>query len=255
MGSFYFDESIHVRGGFIIGAWVYTENDIEATIAAALERHGVNTMDEFKSGARMDEDPKRSEVRLEMQGLLQETRIGLVVAPVEARSSLGNVALDGLRKIITANGLTKLSHKVFLDQGIEFEDRDKAINESLAGLDCIVRVDCDSREVKGIQLADLAAHSMSTMLLETMGIVTKKTKAGPNTGYDPDTDIEIGFELWASLRYQFFTQDRPNFDLDPLEGQMLDTATYALHIADSCSEKLRGAAMERFGKCWMGCIH
>jgi hypothetical protein len=62
-------------------------------------------------------------------------------------------------------------------------------------------LEVDSIKVKGIQLADLVAHTFATMLLEQLGLVDKKVKAGENSGYDPDLEIELGFELWASIRY------------------------------------------------------
>jgi hypothetical protein len=38
------------------------------------------------------------------------------------------------------------------------------------------------------------------MLLERLGHLKKMVKGGANSGYDPDLDIGLGFELWASLR-------------------------------------------------------
>lgn len=252
MGFFYFDESIHPRGEFILGAWVYSSDDLSASVSHVLSVHSV---EEFKSGEHMSANPRQRTIRDAMWSILKHTKVGLVVAPIQDRPSLGSVALEGLRKIIVSNKLDSMHHEVFLDQGVGFVDRDELASRVLGELDCTVHFDCDSRRTAGIQLADLAAHSMSIMLLEEMGIVTKTVKAGDNSGYDPDTDVEIGFALWASLRYQFFTLDEPNYDIDPLLGQMLDTATYALHISESCPTLLQNAALGRFGKCWLGCIH
>jgi hypothetical protein len=80
-------------------------------------------------------------------------------------------------------------------------------------------------------------------------------KAGLNSGYDPHLDIEIGFEMWAILRYQFFTEDSPDLDTDPIEGFTLDTATYALYVPEYCSQHLNDAVIKRFGTNYVGCIH
>jgi len=97
---------------------------------------------------------------------------------------------------------------------------------------------------------------MSIMLLGTLGLVTKKVKAGPNSGYDPDLDIELGFELWASVRYWFFCCDLKKSDGDDtMEEAMVDVSSRGLYIASSCSKELRGAAEARFGKMYLGCIH
>jgi hypothetical protein len=117
---------------------------------------------------------------------------------------------------------------------------------------CDYYFDQDSRKVAGIQMADLCAHSLSIMLLEQLGLINKNVRA---RGYDPNIEINIGFELWASLRYHFFTQDKINFDVSQIEGFALDTESYALCIAPSCSAILTKAAKERFGTMYIGCIH
>ncbi len=92
-------------------------------------------------------------------------------------------------------------------------------------------------------------------MLEELGHTKKTVKAGPNSGYDPDLYIEIGFEMWATIRYYFFTMDNIDPDADAIEGMTLDISNYALYISEACSETLREAAMNRFGKMYVGCIH
>ncbi len=92
------------------------------------------------------------------------------------------------------------------------------------------------------------------MLLDALGLLSKVVKAGPDSGYDPDLDIELGFELWASVRYQFFSSGLPN-NVHSNEDMVVEVAPYGLHIAESCSAKLRQAALARFGRQYLGCIH
>ena len=81
-------------------------------------------------------------------------------------------------------------------------------------------------------------------------------KAGEKSGYDPDLDINLGFMLWVTLRYALFKAPQPiPGPEDPLGDLMFDVANYGLHVASSCSEALRSAALKRFGECYLGCIH
>lgn len=38
MGSFFFDESIHNCGGFILGAFAYASNDVASAVAEVLTK-------------------------------------------------------------------------------------------------------------------------------------------------------------------------------------------------------------------------
>ena len=115
----------------------------------------------------------------------------------------------GLEKIIRANKLTASGHHVYFDQGIIVGPDLAGKFGRRVGVQCEVLLNQDSRSVGGVQVADLAAHSMGVMLLESLGYLKKTVKAGENSGYDPDLDIELGFELWASLRYAFFKAPQP----------------------------------------------
>jgi hypothetical protein len=257
MSTFYFDESIHDRGEFILGAYVYGP-DPDSQVTEAMRRCGLQPdCHEFKSSARMDEHPEQAALRRELRGLLTANyRIGVLVSPSSARLDLGRETLLGLDKIVRANRLASAKPRIFLDQGI-FASADDALElADRIGVSqvCEVHPEQDSRQVKGIQLADLVAHTCSTMLLETLGLVTKKAKAGPNSGYDPDLELDLGFELWASIRYQFFSEG-PSQPVHRNEDMVVDVAPYGLHIASSCTDSLAKAAMQRFGKCYLGCIH
>lgn len=257
MGFFYFDESIQRRAGFIIGAFVYSEKDLTPSVFEVLERAGlVPGMDEFKSGARMHGRPEHVNAREGLRGLLQRVRLGLIVVPADDRDNLGSEAIAGLEKIIRANELTTSNHRVYLDEGVTATPELVESFRARIGVPFEVFLNQDSKSVGGIQLADLAAHSMGVMLLEHQGHLNKTVKAGEASGYDPDLDIELGFELWASLRYAFFKAPQPiPGPEDPLGELMFDVEHYGLHVAPSCEDALRFSAVERFGLCYIGCIH
>lgn len=213
-------------------------------------------VDEFKSGARIDGRPELASAREALRGLLQTLRVGLILVPAGARSDLGTEALAGLGKIIRANGLSTLGLRIYFDEGITIDPALVADFGARVGGPCEVLLNQDSKSVGGIQVADLAAHAMGVMLLEHLGHLKKTVKAGEHSGYDPDLDIELGFELWASLRYTFFKAAQPiPGPEDPPGDLMFDVANYGLHISRSCDDTLRNAAVDRFGKCYLGCIH
>ncbi len=259
VGFFYFDESIQERGGFVIGAFVYTRTDRTPIVFAELAEAGLKPgIDEFKSGAQMAVNPKHMKVREALRALLYGAQVGAVIVPIADRKQLGNEALVGLEKILNANSLTGVPHKVFIDEGIVVDTSSRTTFVKGAGNLCEVHTDQDSRIVGGIQLADLAAHSMGVMLLEHQGLLKKLVKAGEKSGYDPDLEMEIGFELWASLRYSFFKAPQPNPGPnpdDPVGSLVFDVENYGLHVAARCDDALRRAAIKRFGDCYLGCIH
>ena len=258
MGFFYFDESIQQRAGFISGAFVYSETGLTAAVFKAISDAGLEPrVDEFKSGARMDRRPDQVKARTGLRRILQNLRIGLTVVPVSARRTLGTEALVALEKIILANGLVTSRHKVYFDEGISVDPDMIAGLGARVGVPCAVFINQDSKLVGGIQVADLAAHMMGVMLLAHLGCLKKMVKAGKNSGYDPDLDINLGFELWADLRHSFFTSGQPisKSEDDPLGVSTVNVADHGLHIATSCDEALRVAVVERFGTCYLGCIH
>ena len=114
-----------------------------------------------------------------------------------------------LKKIIVANGLVASRHQVYFDEGITVDPNMVAGLGARVGVSCDVFLNQDSRLIGGIQVADLAAHSMGVMLLEHLGYLKKMVKAGKNSGYDPDLDINLGFEIWATLRDSFFKAAQP----------------------------------------------
>jgi hypothetical protein len=258
MGHFYFDESIHDRGGFIVGAYVYGP-DADAQVTAAIDRVGLRPgLDEFKSSSRMDRHPEQVALRDELRKILVEYRLAVLVTPSADRAALGEEALRGLDQIAQANNLVGGPRLVAaLDEGV-FDPVGRAAELSAEiGLDryCEIRPEQDSRAVKGLQLADLVAHTAATMLLETLGLVRKHVKAGSDSGYEEDLELELGFELWAGLRYQFLHSGPADQQEEAYQGALMEVGPCGLRISAACSADLRAAALDRFGQCYLGCIH
>ena len=260
MGLLFFDDSKHDRQGFSIGAFVYTPSDPSPYINWALQECGLRSeIDEFKSSAYMSRSPAQEKLRGKLRYIIfdQGCRLGVVVVPCSLE--LGDEAMFLLQKMLSHPNLDRGQHEVYFDEGL-FKTVDCGRDTASAhGLPewCNLNLEQDSRKVPGIQLADLVAHTCAVMLKESLGLIDKTVKAGDNSGYDPDLDIEIGFELWASVRYNFLSEEPPHPD-EWVEGDlqpMANVLPYGLHVSSTCREKLRKAATKRFGAMYLGCIH
>ncbi len=202
VGKFFFDESIHDRGEFILGAFVYAPEFDSNLVNAALRRAGLTPgQDEFKSSARMENARGLVRLRDELLGIVHgHTKIAVLVCPAAERHLLWEASLHALLSIIRANGLEGTPHEVtctsmrvvHLCQPARAQE---LVNELGLSPQCVCYLNADSKSLPGLQLADLTAHTCSTMLLEQLGLVTKIVKAGPNSGYDPDLECELGWEL------------------------------------------------------------
>jgi hypothetical protein len=258
MGIFYFDESIHPTAGFILGAFVWYLADPSDQIQEALIKAGLRPgLDEFKSSARMDRNPRQVKARDELAIVVHAARIGVVIDRVEHRREFGLEALCGLSKITATNGLPRREQQAFFDEGLVPDA--EAFKQKAAQLqlnECTLHIEQNSVGVLGLQVADLVAHTCATMLLAQMGLITKQIKAGDYSGYDPNEDIDLSFMLWAGLRRNFFAAPPP----DPATwvSQLdfkVDVASRGLHISERCPPRLRDAALARFGSMYVGCVH
>jgi hypothetical protein len=111
-------------------------------------------------------------------------------------------------------------------------------------------------KVLGLQVADLIAHTCATILRAQLGSVKKTIKPGPNSGYDPDGDMPLDFGLWAGLRYNFFAAAPPPYETWKSQLDFsVDVESRGLHISTLCDNAVKNAALFRFGKMYLGCIH
>jgi hypothetical protein len=142
----------------------------------------------------------------------------------------------GLTKILPTIKFRSKTHDVFFDKGIfknEAEGRLQAAKVPPICPPCNFQFEQDSVQVLGLQVADLVAHTCAMMLLAQLGLLKKMVKAGENSGNDPNQDMALEFELWASLRYSFFAAPPP--PVDSWKSQLdyrVDVASRGLHIAD-----------------------
>jgi hypothetical protein len=254
MSHLYFDESIHDRGSFIIGAAIFSSFDLSPVIRNLWVSLGLDPSEfEYKSSSPKAGNPAAQQHRSALHALLKNAKIGLVVCPSDDRQSLGFYAIELAKQLLRSRSIDPPPLVLYLDDNIHVASRHLAAarDEGIS-----VLLGQDSRVVGGLQLADHVAHSLSGMLLEQMGLLRKHIKAGENSGYDPELLIELGFELWASLRYSLiYGPNEATPDDDQLVTATFPMEAFGLHVAPSCHPELANHARARFGTNYLGCIH
>ncbi|WP_157541082.1 DUF3800 domain-containing protein [Hymenobacter aerophilus] len=254
MGYFYIDDSVHNDAGFIIAACVYTKNDLTSEIDIIIEKHGYDKNHfEHKSGASYSRDSNKAKVRDDLELLLTHyCKLGVVVVPSDRREELGFECIKAIKAFINYNELDS-ANEVHFDQG-HFTSMQKARaaidSQDFTNTDFFLEQ--DSKLIKGIQLADLAAHTASINFKSMLGLITKIVKSGENSGYDPNSDMELGFEMWSTLRYSFFNE---GYTLDSSNDSNVRVEPFGLYVSDLCSDKLQENARQAFASVYLGCIH
>ena len=259
-GFLYFDDSKHPKANFYLGTFVFLRSDMNDAIGDCLDQCGLDPEnDEFKSGVHMESHPEQKALRECMKQFFSGSEIGVVVTSPNQDDFKKSVSLS-LIQFIEANQLDHIEKlEIFLDEGIYKSDSDPdyEILKSSINTDRVeLNIEQDSKLVRGIQLADLTSHTCSIMLKESLGLLNKQVLAGENSGYDPDTEIGIGFELWAGIRHNFFSSPPP--DPNELNNQLdivAEVGKKGLYVSNSCSEKIRKTSEQRFGSMYLGCIH
>ena len=269
MAFFFFDESIHDQAGFILGSWVMFAEDPDRLLRDSLGKAGLPKDLEFHSANRMDGNGSMRRLRDTMQALLPfHARVSVLIASRSERSILGRLALRSLDQTLRSNGLLEggAQHEFFLDEGLfsSTQAADAVIDELRLRDAGRFQVEQKSHAVRGIQFADLVAHTCGQMMKDALGLLRKEVRAGENSGYDPDSMMSLGFELWASVRYCFFGRS-PEYSVEDhkkdvgvekmIEMMSVEVKGRGLFLSEGCSSQLREAAEARFGSMYLGCIH
>ena len=249
----YFDESIRNNGSFIVGALVVSKANLSTLVTTEWLKMGLDVnSQEYKSSTLKVGDRMSQQQREILRGILQTSRLGLVICPSFDRGQLGEHAIGLVLQLLDSGVLENGSHELYFDEGIALRNTSK---QAIRGRGVSVNTGQDSRVVAGIQVADYAAHALGGMLLEEAGIISKRVLAGDNSGYEPDLEIELGFELWAGLRYSFFGEDKHASGLSEAFDPHRIVEGFGLYVATSCDDDLAELARRRFGNIYLGCIH
>lgn len=163
------------------------------------------------------------------------------------RYSLYGFIKNIFHKIVPTYGI----NQIFLDEGIltsyevnklENIHQNTTISESKAHV------------TLGIQLADLVAAFAGVRLREAISKQPKMLSYGEKYGYEPAITANLGFELWASLRYGMLSSGSPKGD-EPPEMTMFDTEGSVFFLEPTCPDPLAEQAVRLFSTNYIGCIH
>jgi hypothetical protein len=239
----YIDESIHPDHDFMLLAYVMCEMDPQTELEGILSKHGAT---EFHACARMKDNSIMQGLRDAFCKFVNDKGYwGVIVLPISSRYS---VAADIHSMLEAMVNIHRSAIELFIDEGIV----SKAELQTLSSLKGIVSVcSCSSHEIKGIQLADLVAALNGVRLREEISGDPKMLVYGKEFGYDPPIDAELGYELWARLRYSMMREPLPRGEDMP----MFTTHGHGLFISPRCSSELADKAEKVFGTVYLGCIH
>jgi len=257
VGYFFLDDSKHPTAGFCLSSIVFTESDPQKYVEQILLNHGLQPgHDELKSSSRMKDGPANVAIRDDLKNYLRCCKVGVAMSPTEGSLYADSAAL--LQKMLGHSDVGQAEHTIFVDREIAPSKREQEVFLAVRGAErCHFHFEQDSKVVGGIQLADLSAHICAIMMKDSLGLITKRVRAGENSGYDPDSDMELGFEMFATIRYSFlgicapYVQEEPQ----PRLQHFLLISDYGLQVSDALPETLRAAAESRFGSLYLGCIH
>ncbi|QFT47826.1 hypothetical protein FIU97_14685 [Roseivivax sp. THAF40] len=257
MAYFFLDDSKHHYAGFSLAAFVICETDPTDHVEAIFRDLGFDPGGfEYKSSAKMADDNRLRQLRAALKNYISR-KCKISICVVNGDNRLGPAALKLLHCALSHPSLEGHDHEVFFDEGLFPSVKsatDPASRENKFG-QCKMHFEQDSRNHVGIQLADVAAHTCSTMLLETLGHVTKKVVLSvPGDSVYDGQEVGLGFEMWAGMRYALLsmTKQHPKNDF---ELATVDVFPWGLFIDESTSEPIAAAAKQRFGENYLGCIH
>jgi hypothetical protein len=247
----YFDESHHERGDFTLGAFVFADSDLGSHVNEAITSAGLTPgVDEYKSRMPHATEAGWIDLRKDLYRLAGGCKIGLLIAPYGDRKRIGEHALLALAYLLRENTIAS-PVRVFMDQGLfrSKAEMEKLRRDSKLPAHVDLHVECDSRTVGGIQIADLVAHTCSIALLGQMGLIDKMISD------EEDGEYSLAFEMWARLRYNFFTKTLTDPDRrEEARRGMMDSKS-GLYIVPEVNAMVTKVAQQRFGDTWLGCIH
>jgi len=245
----YIDESIHEQFGFMLLAFVACSKNPQKKLLKLLNKYGVN---EFHSLDKMKDNNQKQKLREEIVNFINDStcKWGVFIFPSTFRFSLAIELTSFIRKITKRLSKSK-KIEVFLDEGII---RPIELKKMVSELNIPIYLS-KSNEVFGIQLADLVAAYNGIQLKEEISQSPKILTYGEEFGYDPPIQANLGWELWAKIRYSMCHKDKCKADKDSVDMATFKTKNHGLFISKGCSKSLISSSKKIFGEIYFGCIH
>lgn len=240
------DESIQHDLGYICVGFAYSEDPPDEAINTAILRAGlVPNLDEYKSGARMDNHNARHGLRNDIYRIvLKSCKLGVYIGPISERPTLLTAVVTTVNQIIKRN-LIPRPQSVFVDEGI------LGIHEQSENI--VLHTKCDSKFCTGIQLADFVAYHCSYLL--KCALTGKQKQVFIEVGPHPLEGHEVSLDwlLRNDFRRHFFVEDRNS---DEIHGDdwSFKLAGYGAFFSADLPPGIKAVAEEIFDSMYFGCI-
>lgn len=240
------DESIQSELGYICLGFAYCEQSPDQYVYGALAEAGLTAgVDEYKSGARMVGADARHELRESIYHIVQTScRLGVYIGHADERPTLLDSVIETADQIVKHNGLQQ-PQPVFVDEGI--------FGKAAAGEALSLTIDCDSKLVTGIQLADFVAYHCSYLL--KCALTGKQKKVLIDSGPHPlsGQEVELDWIVRTDFRRNFFAEGK---NAEEIEGDdwFFKISGYGAFFSPKLSAEVKAAAEETFGSMYFGCV-
>jgi hypothetical protein len=272
----YVDESVHDNLGFVTMAFVFGGEGLDAAVADALKTSGLDpATEEFKSGAYMAHNPRMQAARDALfEVIRKEAEVAVVFAPRHHTVLLGKQCLQALQSVLIRNGIPPNHLTIHVDEGI-FASEAEA--KRLIGIfrflaSATFRASESSQRCRGIQLADLMAHTFAQIVCEAITGQLKLVDVGaPDTGYEKGFQMPLSVFLLVGIRHSIMARgmvyEGEIFDPatdpvvlgpddDPVEyGQNPEVFGWGVQVAPEAHDTLRQAVRQMLDRIWLGCMH
>ena len=245
--NIYIDESIHEKYDFMLLSFVFCKHSPQDDLQMILSEYGI---EEFHASTKMRNNAIMREIRGRyIHYVNSQTKWGVFILP----SSLRHNIFDEFSSFVSHLEILSLDEElnIYVDNGIiSYAESDIISKKS----HCTKVYSSDSREVKGIQLADLVAALCGVRLREKISGEPKMLIYGDESGFDPPIEAPLGHELWADLRYSMYRPDNPLGE-DMPDMATFNTTDYGFLLSQHVPNTLAENAKEIFGDIYLGCIH
>lgn len=243
----FIDESIHSDHDFMLLSFVICQQDPQEELCKILNEFGLL---EFHACEKMDGNQLMQHMRKAfIEFIFHNARWGVFILPSNARHKIFHdfsFLIAHIEKLLGDRWLN-----IFVDEGVA--KRSEIFQVKLKNNASKIVIS-DSSIVKGVQLADLVAALCGVRLREKISGNAKILTYGAESGYEPPIKAELGFELWAKLRYMMCRGDMP-IGNSKIEIATFPTIDSGLLLSDQLPERISTIARKTFGQLYLGCIY
>ncbi len=241
------DESIQKDLGYICVGFAYCEDYPDIRIQDAILNAGFNPeVDEYKSGYRMEGSIARKTLRDSISEIvLEKCKLGVYIADISERSMLRSSVAKIASQLVEINKLDS-PQLVFIDEGID--------GKTQPSDEILLKVNCDSRKILGIQLADFIAYHCSYLLKCSILGNSKKIYISDDSPHPLiGEEIELDWLIRTDFRRHFFVEPR---NIDEITGDdwFFKLSGYGAFYSTRLSETVKVAAEQTFDSMYFGCV-